>query len=517
MPAHVRPRPNRAQSDRRPPRGNRLYRHARLLLRPQARRQFVLRIEDTDQTRCTPESEQAIFDSLKWLGLAYDEGPDVGGEHGPYRQSERSAAGIYEEHVQRLLDQGDAYYCFCTADRASRRSASSMKATRSRSCMIAAAAIYDPKEAAARGCRRVPRHPHEGAARGEHTYKDRLRKQPVVKPWADIDDQVLIKSDGWPTYHFAAVVDDHLMGITHVIRAEEWLNSLPKHVWLNERLGWDRPEYIHVGLLRNADKSKISKRKNPTNVLWYRDRGFLPEAMVNFLALLGHSHPDEKDQFDLDELIRIFDLDRLNVGGPVFDMQKLEHIQGLWFQAGFAFARAVDARVDDLVGKAEPHSSAGCSRAWPRPSRRRRRRTTWLGNVEALNAFLDGLCTKNDWQRKVFFMALRVALTGRKESPGVGEVLWLIGRPGCSSVSRQQPTRSAEPTGLTSGTALSQRFPTRLHRRCSRPCSDPSCSVARSPSRPTPPWSPCSMAGSSRAIRSRSTASRSSSAVRSIP
>jgi glutamyl-tRNA synthetase len=222
---------------------------------------FILRIEDTDQSRCTPESAQAIYDSLRWLGLQYDEGPDVGGDRGPYVQSERVKLGIYQKYADQLVAQGDAYYCFCTA-----RELDSMKARqRANNEPI----MYDRRhrgielsEAKARiaaGEAYVIR--MKAPIEGEFVYKDRLRKQPTVKAWKEIDDQVLLKSDGWPTYHLAAVVDDHLMGVTHVIRAEEWLNSLPKHIWLNEKLGFTAPEYVHVGLLRNADKSKISPKR----------------------------------------------------------------------------------------------------------------------------------------------------------------------------------------------------------------------------------------------------------------
>ena len=295
--------------------------------------QFVLRIEDTDQGRCTPESEQAIFDAMRWLGLNYDEGPDIGGPHGPYRQSERVAAGIYQQYVDQLIAQGDAYRCFCTAETLAEMRESQRAAKQpimyDRRCFELTAEESQRRADAGEPFVVRMNSPQEGT----FTYQDRLRGgksgkshgKTIEKNWADIDDQVLLKSDGWPTYHLAAVVDDHLMGITHVIRAEEWLNSLPKHVWLNERLGFTTPEYIHVGLLRNADKSKISKRKNPTNLLWYRDQGYLPQALINFLALLGHSHPDEQEFFDLAELVRIFDLDRLSVAGPVFDMDKLQH------------------------------------------------------------------------------------------------------------------------------------------------------------------------------------------------
>ena len=326
---------------------------------------FLLRIEDTDQSRCSEASAQAIYESMRWLGLNYDEGPDVGGPKGPYIQSQRVAQGIYQKYADQLVAQGDAYHCFCTDG--------DLKSMRARQQASGEQIGYDRRhrgislgeamDRAAKGEPYVIR--MKAPLDGEFVYKDRLRKQPVVKAWKEIDDQVLLKSDGWPTYHLAAVVDDHLMAISHVIRAEEWLNSLPKHIWLNQKLGFTPPEYVHVGLLRNADKSKISKRKNPTSLLWYRRQGFLPEALLNFLALLGHSHPDGKEKFSLDEMAGFFDLDRINVAGPVFDLKKLWHLQGQYFRElspermRAQVHAAVDARFDQLLPLLKERMAAG--------------------------------------------------------------------------------------------------------------------------------------------------------------
>jgi glutamyl-tRNA synthetase len=433
--------------------------------------QFVLRIEDTDQSRCTEASAQAIYSSMKWLGLAYDEGPDVGGAYGPYVQSERVKLGMYRRYAEQLVEQGDAYYCFCTA-----RELEAMKA---RQRAAGEPIMYDrrhrgielseARERAARGEPFVIR--LKVPLDGEHVYKDRLRKQPVVKAWKDIDDQVLMKSDGWPTYHLAAVVDDHLMAITHVIRAEEWLNSLPKHTLLNQKLGFTAPEYIHVGLLRNADKSKISKRKNPTNLLWYRAQGYLPEALLNFLATLGHSHPDGRERFTLQELIAIFDIDRINVAGPVFDLGKLKHLQGQWFRdlpterVVEEVHHAITARMDsllplfrermsfggDFVWQAEPFYAESVSphvddlvpKGWDKEQSR-----AGLEAVQALvktyaageGALWDAvnlervvreLAETRQWQPKQLFMSMRVALTGKKESPPLFDTMAQLGHTRC--------------------------------------------------------------------------------------
>ena len=290
---------------------------------------FVLRIEDTDRQRSNPYSEQMIFESLRWLGLEWDEGPDVGGEHGPYRQSERT--DIYREHAGRLVVSGDAYPCFCTPERLAelreRQRAEKLQLGYDRHCRG-----LDPSEAARR-CAAGEPHVIRLAMPTDGTLvvHDALRGA-IEFDAAQMDDQVLIKSDGFPTYHLANVVDDHLMRISHVIRAEEWIPSLPKHVRMYEAFGWPQPEFCHLPLLRNADRSKISKRKNPVSINHYRRAGFLPAAMLNYLALMGWTMPDEREEFTLEEFIDGFDLGRISLGGPVFDVDKLTWLNGRWIR-----------------------------------------------------------------------------------------------------------------------------------------------------------------------------------------
>ncbi len=290
---------------------------------------FILRIEDTDRARSSRESEEAILRALRWVGLSWDEGPDIGGPFGPYRQSER--ADIYQEHAQILVERGKAYRCFCTAER--------LAALREEQKKAKATLGYDGH------CRPIP--PEESARRaaggepfvvrlampkeGKTTFHDRLRGD-LEFDNAQIDDQVLLKSDGFPTYHLANVVDDRLMGITHVIRAEEWISSTPKHVVLYESFGWPQPEWIHMPLLRNADKSKISKRKNPVSLDYYRDTGILPEALLNFLGLMGWSFGGDREKFTLPEMVENFSFDRVAPGGPVFDLEKLSWLNGLYIR-----------------------------------------------------------------------------------------------------------------------------------------------------------------------------------------
>src|SRR6201997_1386857 len=254
---------------------------------------FVLRIEDTDRARFVATSEQEIFNSLRWLGLTWDEGPDVGGPYGPYRQSERTE--IYREHCDLLLVNGTAYRCFCTAEELEavrkQQMAAKLPPRYPGTCRQLGAEAIEANVAAGKPfVIRMAVPPHGGDATTSTTFRDELRGD-ITFEHANVDDQVLLKSDGFPTYHLANVVDDHLMQITDVIRAEEWISSTPKHVLLYQALGGGRPRFWHMPLLRNADKSKISKRKNPVSLIYYQQAGYLPEAIINFLGLMGGGMP----------------------------------------------------------------------------------------------------------------------------------------------------------------------------------------------------------------------------------
>ena len=286
--------------------------------------QFLLRIEDTDQIRSTPESEKAILDALKWLGLNWDEGPDSGGPKGPYRQSERSE--IYKKYAQELLDNGHAFRCFCSSEELDEMRASQIanKEPVGYDGRHMDLSDEDVELRIANGDPYVIRMkvPREGTC----TFSDMLRGE-VSIDWAQIDYQVLLKADGMPTYHLANVVDDHLMEITHVIRGEEWINSAPKHILLYQYFGWEVPVLCHLPLLRNIDKSKLSKRKNPTSILYYQRMGYLPEALLNYLGRMGWSMPDEREKFNLSEMLEAFDIGRVSLGGPVFDVEIADRLQ----------------------------------------------------------------------------------------------------------------------------------------------------------------------------------------------
>ena len=292
--------------------------------------EFILRIEDTDQVRSTPESEKMILDSLRWLGLNWSEGPDIGGPHAPYRQSERM--GIYKQYAVQLVEQGHAFYCFATAEeldqmRAEQQARGETPKYDGRGLKLSAAEVQQ---------RLADNQPHVIRMKvpedGICKFQDMLRGE-VEIPWAQVDMQVLLKTDGLPTYHLANVVDDHLMQITHVIRGEEWIPSAPKHQLLYQYFGWDLPVLCHMPLLRNPDKSKLSKRKNPTSINYYRDIGVLPEALLNYLGRMGWSMPDEREKFNLTEMIEHFDIQRVSLGGPIFDVEKLNWLNGQWLKA----------------------------------------------------------------------------------------------------------------------------------------------------------------------------------------
>lgn len=291
--------------------------------------QFVLRIEDTDATRSTASSETAILSALHWLGVEWDEGPDKGGPFGPYRQSERHE--IYRRYVDQLLDAGHAFHCFCSSERLEQMRGEQMKrgetARYDGHCMKLS--DEEVRERLAAGEVSVVRMkvPSEGSC----LVTDKLRGE-IEIDWRQVDMQILLKSDGNPTYHLAVVVDDHLMEITHIIRGEEWINSAPKHMLLYEYLGWEMPELIHMPLLRNPDKSKLSKRKNPTGIRYYERMGFLPEALLNYLGMLGWSMPDGEEKFTLAQMIENFDIDRISLGAPVFDVDKLKWLNGRWIR-----------------------------------------------------------------------------------------------------------------------------------------------------------------------------------------
>lgn len=288
--------------------------------------QFILRIEDTDRNRYVADSEAQIFEALEWLALTPDEGPHKGGPFAPYRQSERLAN--YKEAAQTLLDAGKAYKCYCTSERLDtlrkiQQAEKSKLIGYDGLCRTLSAEEIAKNDADGKPFVVRFKMPREGNIEVRDFFRGGLSFIANEQ-----QDAVLLKSDGFPTYHLANIVDDNAMDITHVIRAEEWIPSLPLHFELYRAFGWVAPVFAHMPLLRNKDKSKISKRKNPTSLLWYRDAGFLPEALKNFLGLMGFSLPNDQEIFGYDEFLKHFDLAKVNIGGPIFDLQKLHWLNG---------------------------------------------------------------------------------------------------------------------------------------------------------------------------------------------
>ena len=315
---------------------------------------FILRIEDSDTVRSSKQSESDILDALKWLELNWDEGPDIGGSRGPYRVSERLSH--YEAHANELIQAGGAFRCFCSQERLDdlRREQQRRGETPKYDghCLALSASEVQRRIDAGE--------PHVVRLRipesGDCIFADRIRGE-ISIPWQQVDMQVLVKSDGFPTYHLCATVDDHLMGITHILRGEEWISSCPKHVLLYDYFGWQFQELFHLPLLRNIDQSKMSKRKNPTGINYYRDRGYLPEALLNYLATMGWSMPDESERFSYAQFTENLDLNRISPRGPVFDVEKLDWLNGCYirdlpndkFQTRFASWAGDTVSIEKIV------------------------------------------------------------------------------------------------------------------------------------------------------------------------
>lgn len=282
---------------------------------------FILRIEDTDRNRYVEGAVENLISALKWAGLEYDEGPDIGGPFGPYMQSQR--LDIYQKYAQELISQGKAYYCFCSPERLEALREEQQKQKLPQAKYDKHCLHLSKSEIAANLEKGIPKVIRLNVEPNKKIEFDDVIREHVEFDSNNVDDQVLIKSDGYPTYHLANVVDDHLMQITHVIRGEEWLSSTPKHVLLYDAFGWERPVFAHLPLLLNPDRSKLSKRQGDVAVEDYRDKGYLKEALINFVALLGWNAGDDKEFYYIDELIEKFTLERVNKAGAVFDLQKL--------------------------------------------------------------------------------------------------------------------------------------------------------------------------------------------------
>lgn len=421
---------------------------------------FIVRIEDTDRARYVPGAEERILAALKWLGLSYDEGPDVGGPHGPYRQSERLP--LYQKYAEELLKRGWAYRAFETPEELE-------QIRKEKGGYDGRARNIPPEEAEARARRGEPHVIRLKVPRpGTTEVKDELRGV-VVYDNQEIPDVVLLKSDGYPTYHLANVVDDHLMGVTDVIRAEEWLVSTPIHVLLYRAFGWEAPRFYHMPLLRNPDKTKISKRKSHTSLEWYKAEGFLPEALRNYLCLMGFSMPDGREIFTLEEFIEAFTWERVSLGGPVFDLEKLRWMNGKYIREVLSLEEVAE-RVKPFLREAglSWESEAYLKRAvelmrprfdtlkefpekarylftedYPMAEKAQRKLEEGLPLLKelyprlraqeewteaALEALLRGFAAEKGVKLGQVAQPLRAALTGSLETPGLFEILALLGK-----------------------------------------------------------------------------------------
>ncbi len=426
--------------------------------------QFILRLEDTDQERYIKGSEQRLLDDLLWLGLSWDEGPDIGGYHGPYIQSQRLK--IYQEHAQKLLASGEAYYCFCSEDR--------LQTLRKEQTASGQPTKYD------RHCLSLNKEQIKNKIKEAGKYVIRLKIPDGFTQFTDsihgqikvdnqtIDDQILIKSDGYPTYHLACVVDDHLMEITNVIRGEEWLPSTPKHVLLYQAFGWTPPTWTHLPNVLNTQRVKLSKRKDGETV-WlstYRRQGYLPAALINFLALLGWHPHDNRELFTLAELVKEFDLARVQKAGAIFDLDKL-----YWFNAQYIKKMEITT-LDKLLKDFYPQTkfntlpltqilqtrlttlaevktiaefffvdqvSLTKNKLIPKDSfledtikalglskEKLSKLTHW--EISALQNCLTNLIAEYNFTRRQVLWPIRVALTGQEKSPDVFDVLWALGK-----------------------------------------------------------------------------------------
>ncbi len=436
--------------------------------------QFLLRIEDTDRNRYVEGAEQQLKDSLRMMGLLWDEGPDVGGPHAPYRQSERLP--IYHRHAEELIQQGHLYKCWCTPERLKQVNEAKMARKEppgyDRRCRFLSAEERAAEEASGKPYVIRIAVPLEG-----ETVVNDLIRGPIVFKNALQNDAVMIKSDGFPTYHFAAIVDDHLMEITHVLRADEWIATSPLHVLLYQFFGWEQPVWVHVPNVLGPDGKKLSKRHGDTSVTEYLDKGYLPEALFNTLALVGWGYDDSTEIMTREELIARFDIARIQPSGGVFNVEKLDRFNGIYIRrmsppelaerlmpylqrAGLVAespGAAERARLESLIPLIQerlvvlsdapdllepfykaPESydpallipkkldAATTRGALEAASAALSDLETW--SVERIEATLRALAEQLGLKVGDLFMALRVAATGRKVSPPLFETLHALGR-----------------------------------------------------------------------------------------
>lgn len=424
---------------------------------------FIIRIEDTDRARLVEGSERRILASLSWLSIPHDEGPDNGGPFAPYRQSERLP--IYKKFAEELVDKNHAYYCFCTPERLAQmrkdqeaRHLPPMYDGLCKRLKLEAVKLKLSENESHVIRLNVPED-------GNTTFHDIIRGDVSFENKL-IDDQVILKSDGYPTYHLGVVVDDHLMEISHIIRGEEWISSAPKHVLLYKFFGWEMPVFAHLPVLRNPDKSKLSKRKNPVWVSWYKEQGFLPEAIINYLGTMAWAYPGGQEIFSMNEMQKVFELSQVQTSAPIFNIEKLRWMNGEYIrnksdselkkllcqhlprrQAGInILTREYDSLIDKILPLVKERmktlnefwSLAGFFFEQPKEFERPLKESPLKVGREALEncdwshqnmekAIRDA-AEKTKLKAKDVFMELRVAVTGKSVGPPLLEALEILGK-----------------------------------------------------------------------------------------
>jgi glutamyl-tRNA synthetase len=425
---------------------------------------LILRIEDTDRDRLVPGAIESIYEGLHWLGITWDEGPKEGGPHAPYVQSERLP--LYQKHAEELVEKGAAYYCFCSKER--------LAALRAEQEAAKQITRYD------RHCRNIP--PAEAAERAKtepHVVRQKVPDAGTLAiedgvhghiEWQanTIEDQVLLKSDGFPTYHLAVVVDDHVMEISHIMRGEEWVASVPKHLLIYSAFGWNAPPMAHFPSVLGPDGKKLSKRHGSTAVSQFREDGYLPEALINYLALIGWSPGTEEEIFSMDDLARVWKIEQVQSAGGKWDKERLDYFNGVWIRK---------LSVDELLRRLEPFVPAEWDREVLKrivphiqermktlkdaaeqirflftddigyesklliPTKSDRRGTAEVlarsrAVLERLEPFtaaviqpaLEALADELGWSRKDLAQPIRMAITGRKIGPPLYQSLEVLGK-----------------------------------------------------------------------------------------
>ena len=431
------------------------------LLARQSCGQFIVRVEDTDRKRYQEESLEKILAILEFLGLAWDEGPKVGGPYEPYFQSGRLRR--YQEVAQELVDKGAAYYCFCSPIRLQKLRQQQKEKGQipkyDRHCLSLSKQEIEEKKKTSKYVIRL-KMPDDK----DFTWDDLVQGEITINS-KDLDDQVLLKSDGFPTYHLAVVVDDHDMKISHIVRGVEWISSTPKHLFLYQSLDWPVPEIMHLPLILGPDKTKLSKRHGAKSILDYRDEGYLKEALINFMVYLGWSYQDNSQLLSLEELVRVFDYNKIQKQNAVFDIKKLDWFNGQYIRMKsdkeltklikpFAprgtkedlLIKIVPLVKDRLIKLSDFKDLAGFFFKAPKAAEDLlkenvkgdykiylKKAASTLQSIEywqeeEITSKLMNLIQENDWPTGDFFMSLRVAVAGSAYTPPINESMEILGK-----------------------------------------------------------------------------------------